>query len=164
MGLGKTSIRQIFHVDSMFVNMKWLENELLALGRGQELAIHSRVTYKGQTYHIPQIDFLHKLSIDEVYAKTAKIKEGLDIKLRLFSSGKSLHGYFFGLIDNISWYRYLGELLLCNPRPKMGKHIIDSRWVGHSLKHGFSALRWSHNTQLYKSFPQSLDYISTRTL
>jgi hypothetical protein len=35
--------------------------------------------------------------------------------------------------------------------------MVDIRWVGHALRRGFAALRWSCNTNRYLSMPQLLE-------
>jgi hypothetical protein len=76
---------------------------------------------------------------------------GLEGDFIFFETGRSFHGYFPGLIPEQAWLGYLGRLLLVNSLE--GPQVIDSRWVGHALIRGFTALRWSHNTNRYLAIP-----------
>ena len=49
----------------------------------------------------------------------------------------------------------MGSLLLVNP-PHSSNNIIDTRWIGHRIRSGFSALRWSNNSGTYKAVPKKL--------
>jgi hypothetical protein len=159
-GHQRKSTRNIFHIEAKDLNEGWLETQLASLTEGQELALHSSVKFRNITYHIPMVDFINSDSINEVGPGIKHIKEWLSADISYFYTGQSLHGYFCCLINQNTWYKYLGALLLCNPRPGTGKDIIDTRWVGHSLEHGFSALRWSHNTKKYKSLPVKFDELT----
>ena len=154
LGQGRTLSREIFQAEARQTNSNWLRLQFSSLNEGQELALHSRVYNGSKIYHIPMIDFINTDSEEEAVSKVEHISRTLRSDIYIFKSGKSLHGYFFCLIDENQWYKYLGSLLLCNPPPKLGEEIIDARWIGHSLEHGFSALRWSHNTEIYQSVPQ----------
>ena len=156
-GPGRTLSREIFHVQARDVDSGWLEDELQSLSDRQELALHSKVTYKGKIYHIPMIDFAHREPVETVLLKLHDIRQPLPVEITLYDSGRSLHGYYFCLIDEGDWYRFLGSLLLCNP-PDLNREFTDSRWIGHSLEHGFSALRWSHHSDLYRSLPELVDF------
>jgi hypothetical protein len=160
LGFGKTLSREIIHVASDKLNDSWVENQLANLLDRQELALHSKVYLNNEIYHIPLVDFINISSIENIAYEVKNLNEKLNSKIALFDSGLSLHGYYYCLINEYQWYRYLGSLLLCNPPPNLGEEIIDSRWIGHSLEHGFSALRWSHNTELYQSIPQAVAYSS----
>lgn len=153
LGYGKTFSRDIFHIKSKHINEDWLKNQFFTLQEGQELALHSRVEYKGAIYHIPMIDFINTRSTKEVKPLIKPIDEILQTDIWIYCSGQSLHGYYFHLIEHHCWFNYLAKLLLCNRVKKNSKEIIDQRWVAHSLEHKFSALRWSHNTNKYRALP-----------
>lgn len=162
LGYGVTKSRDTFHVKAKNLTEEWLTDQLLNLLEGQELALHSRVRYNGNIYHIPMIDFINVLSIGVVTPKLQDVSTKHSLgSIKLYSSGKSLHGYYLRFISDTKWREYLGSLLLCNPPTKYNEEIIDARWIGHSLEHGFSALRWSLNTSIYKSMPKLVgtDYI-----
>jgi hypothetical protein len=156
LGYGKTLSREIIQVASDDLNDIWVQAQLANLLDRQELALHSKVYLNKEIYHIPMVDFINISSVENIADKIKNLNEKLNSNISLFNSGLSFHGYYYCLVDEYHWYKYLGSLLLCNPPPTRGKEIIDSRWIGHSLEHGFSALRWSHNTELYKSIPQSV--------
>jgi hypothetical protein len=152
-GSGKTLSREIIHVAARDLSEEWLSDVMSSLRNRQELALHSRVEDGGHVYQIPLVDFINAGSVSEARTRMAGIDRLLGKDLMLFDSGNSFHGYYFRLIEEVHWYKYLGSLLLCNP-PVPDEPIIDSRWVGHSLEHGFSALRWSRNSSLYESIPE----------
>jgi hypothetical protein len=157
LGLGKTLSRETFHVEARCVDSAWLAEEIRGLSEGQELALHSRVGHKNRICHIPLVDFANVGSAEMLIARTQSLSQSLPVDIALYSSGRSMHGYYFCLIDEAEWYKYLGRLLLCDPPFGTEEQIIDSRWVGHSLEHGFSALRWSCNSPIYQSLPQLVD-------
>lgn len=157
LGLGQTLSREIFQVEARNVNPVWLAEEIRRLSHRQELALHSRVLQKDKIYHIPMVDFANVKSFKTLLVKTRHLRESLSVDITLYHSGQSMHGYYFCLIGEEEWYKYLGQLLLCDPPFGGGEQIIDSRWVGHSLEHGFSALRWTCNSAIYQSLPQLVD-------
>jgi len=156
-GHGRTLSREIFHVEARHVSPAWLAEEIRGLSRQQELALHSKVLQKDRIYHLPMVDFAQVESIKTLLVKTQHLRESLSVDITLYDSGQSMHGYYFCLVDEKEWYKYLGRLLLCDPPFGAEEQIIDSRWVGHSLEHGFSALRWSCNSPIYQSLPHLVD-------
>jgi hypothetical protein len=161
LGLGRTLSRKTFSVEARNVDDAWLADEIRSLSEGQELALHSKVVQKDRIFHIPTVDFAHVDSLKTLLSKTRTVRQSLPVDLTLYDSGLSMHGYFFCLIDETDWYKYLGRLLLCNPPFDSNDQLVDSRWVGHSLEHGFSALRWSCNSGIYQSLPQHVDVDSS---
>jgi len=153
LGPGRTLSRDIFHVEAGNLDTEWLANQLENLSREQELALHSKVLQQGQTYHIPMVDFVQSKSTEILVDKMRPVSQLLSTDIALYDSGQSMHGYYFCLISEKEWYEYLGKLLLCND-PLADEQVVDSRWVGHSLEHGFSALRWSCNSGIYSGLPQ----------
>lgn len=154
-GYGKTYSRDIFVIRAKSISDDWLDEQICSLNKGQELALHSRVLYRNREFHIPMIDFINTDSPEKVQPCLINVSKNLPVDIWFYRSGKSLHGYYFCLIDKEHWYRYLGSILLCNQSFK--RDIVDQRWVGHSLEHQFSALRWSHNTVIYKSMPEVVE-------
>lgn len=150
---GKTFSRDIFEVESEDLSIQWLTDQLASLKEGQELALHSKIKYESRIVHLPMIDFINVSSTEKVRPEIEHIGARLRTDVWFYNSGTSLHGYYFILIETQKWYEYLGSLLLCNYTKGRDNEIIDSRWVGHSLEHGYSALRWSNNTDNYKSLP-----------
>jgi hypothetical protein len=157
LGLGQTLSRETFHVEARNVDAAWLGEEIRGLSEGQELALHSRVVQNDRVFHIPMVDFAHVDSLKILLIKTQNVRQSLPVDITLYDSGQSMHGYYFCLVDEKDWYKYLGRLLLCDPPFGSDRQIIDSRWIGHSLEHGFSALRWSCNSAIYQSLPQLVD-------
>lgn len=153
---GVTQSREIFHIKASDVINGWLEDQIEMLSGGQELAFHSRVKLHendNNTYHIPMIDFINTRSEEKIISKIEPVNQKLEADLVLYQSGNSYHGYYFILLNENDWYKFLGSILLCNPPSRINDEIIDSRWVGHSLEHSFSALRWSQKTSKYKIVP-----------
>lgn len=154
---GRTESREIFHIECKSIHLTWLEHELRSLTESQELAIHSRVKLaNGQTRHIPMIDFTNVLSPETASNRTRYISDLLGVPVELYSSGNSLHGYYLTLISQDDWFDFLGSLLLCNLPDQIAEDVIDTRWVGHALKHRFCALRWSKHTDSYKQIPSKV--------
>ena len=162
LGSGRTLSREIFHVQAKYLDDTWLAEEISRLAGAQELALHSRVTRNGRIYHIPMVDFAIVESAELLLFKMQAVRRSLPVDITLYSSGQSMHGYYFCLIDEKDWYKYLGRLLLCNPPFDSNDQLVDSRWVGHSLEHGFSALRWSCNSGIYQSLPQLVGVASAK--
>jgi hypothetical protein len=107
-------------------------------------------------FAIPLIDFSFKnLSSNSDMLKKLQASQGAPFFL--FASGRSFHGYLIQLISIDEWHRFLGKLLLVNP-PNSNYEKIDSRWVGHSLENGFSALRISFNSEFYLRLPSFVDF------
>lgn len=78
-------------------------------------------------------------------------------KMIWYESGRSFHGYGTTLISNEEWIQLMGRLLLVN-QPQQHP-IVDSRWIGHRLIAGYSALRWTKNTDDYIQVPKLLKNI-----
>jgi hypothetical protein len=154
LGHGRTLSRDIFHVEAHNLDTKWLVNQIESLSREEELALHSKVLQQGQTYHIPMVDFVHVKSTEGLVDKMLPVSRLLSTDITFYDSGQSMHGYYFCLIGERNWYEYLGRLLLCNSPLAADEQVVDSRWVGHSLEHGFSASRWSCNSGIYGGLPQ----------
>jgi len=134
---------------------------------GQEIAFHSRVlvgTGEGKAVkrHIPLVDFRTPDRRLAEEAADVLIREQEAIDAALFGSGRSYHLYIGTLMPESEWVRFMGRLLLLNPRE--GPAVIDARWVGHRLMSGFGALRWSANTPPYTRPPQLLRCWGNRPL
>jgi len=157
LGSGRTLSREIFHVNARDLDDTWLAEEIRGLAETQELALHSRVVQKDRILHIPMVDFAQVDSLKALLLKTQAVRQSVPVDITLYDSGQSMHGYFFCLIEEKDWYKYLGRLLLCNSPFGSPDQLVDSRWVGHSLEHGFSALRWTCNSAIYQSLPQLVD-------
>ncbi|HEX8246646.1 MAG TPA: hypothetical protein VF599_00555 [Pyrinomonadaceae bacterium] len=154
---GVTLSRETFHIKASELINSWLEDQIELLSEGQELAFHSRVRLSeddSNIYHIPMIDFINTKSAEKINSKILPVNQMLNSDLTLYESGNSYHGYYFLLLSEHNWYKFLGKILLCNPPSRFNEEIVDSRWVGHSLEHGFSALRWSKKTEKYKIIPK----------
>ncbi len=162
LGQGRTLSRDIFHVEADNLDAEWLVNQIGSLSRKQELALHSKVLQQGQTYHIPMVDFANVKSTEILLNKMLPVSEFLSTDIAFYDSGQSMHGYYFCLIGEREWHQYLGKILLCNVPLAADEQVVDSRWVGHSLDHGFSALRWSCNSGIYSGLPQVVHVTNNR--
>jgi hypothetical protein len=144
----------VLRVPACDITPDWIAHRFAELGPNEEMAWHSRVECRGVGFHIPMIDFVGRpphsvlFELDRMLAA----EMGLTGHLVLFETGRSFHGYFPDLIPEHAWPKYLGQLLLRNEHD--GSPTIDTRWVGHALVRGFTALRWSHNTNRYRAMPR----------
>ena len=142
--------REIVYVHTTEVNKNL--DELFQLSQKQELCFHSTIRfYSGEVKQIPMIDFLGR----DLNRIQFRLKTVLDTKIYksiyIFDSGKSYHGYSTTLLTQQEWVYFMGSLLLSNLPNE--EQIVDTRWIGHSLRVGESGLRWSHNTSFYGKVP-----------
>lgn len=155
---GRTERRIFLRQALQKVTLDWLEHVLATLEQDEELAFHSRINLHGEQFHLPLVDFRIRMSpknAREIVCASCNFEQ---TRMRVYDSGRSLHAYYFKLIRKDEWLKYLGDLLLIdNP-----VECIDHRWIGHSLRNGFSALRWSCNTPQHKSIP-ALAFPETET-
>lgn len=133
---------------------EWLCDRLAELGYNEELAWHSTVDRNGAQLHIPMIDFLGRAEGWKLADITHDVARqlGCPIDFQFFDVGRSFHAYGLTLLEQARWYQFLGELLTL--QRSRAASPVDSRWIGHSLVRGFSALRWSHNTSRYEGMPR----------
>lgn len=151
-GQGLTLKRELFKLS--LDNIREDLNIVISnLKKGEEVAVHSKVFTAGEVRYLPKVDFAFKNLDNNAEAICKKISKQLNAPLYLFNSGNSYHGYIINLLGINEWHKFLGSLLLLNPRNKPFE-IVDSRWVGHSLENGFSALRISNNSGFYIQVPQ----------
>jgi len=150
---GVTESREIINVTEDKIDEDWLIDQMMNLNSEQEFAVHSRVIWKSKIYHMPMIDFTNTHMREDVAPRIRMVNEFLSEDIWIYDSGNSFHGYYFCLISERRWYEFLGKCLLCNSPREQPNQIVDPRWIGHSLEHGFSALRWSKNTNRHRSIP-----------
>jgi hypothetical protein len=137
-----------------FLSEAYMTTLLANARQQQEVALHSVVTLQsGAQRHIPMIDMATsaKAHLGKLAAFVDPAQFG---ELVWFNSGRSFHGYGTKLLSNEQWIRLMGILLLSNQKDL--KPIVDPRWIGHRLLAGYSALRWSKNTDFYLSLPSRL--------
>lgn len=144
----------VLRVSARDITPEWLADRFAELGPKEELAWHSWVECRGLGYHIPMVDFMGRPENSAIRQLGQMLASEMDLNnhLVLFDTGRSFHGYFPDLIPEHSWHKYLGHLLLLNEQHSPS--LIDTRWVGHGLVRGFTALRWSHNTDRYRAMPR----------
>lgn len=145
-------VREEFEVSGSLVTRDWTENLVSTLPEGVDVSLHSRVRLKsGETRHIPMIDFAGEVDAEDG-AILASLLAKLGVPtLELYRSGRSFHGYGTSLLEEPNWLRFAATLLLANLPNR--RHVVDCRWVGHRLRAGYGALRWSCNSPQYKQLP-----------
>ena len=97
------------------------------------------------------VDFTGDLTAEKCEIINHDMPNEFVSKLMIFRSGKSYHGYVPVLYTYPQWLYIMGSLLLLNYPNK--QPVTDHRWIGHRLRGGFSALRWSCNGANYSSLP-----------
>jgi hypothetical protein len=144
----------VLRVPARDVTPDWIAHRFEELGPNEEMAWHSWVKCEDVGFHIPMIDFVDRpdRSVLCQLGPLLEAEMGLRGSLALFDTGRSFHGYFPDLIPERGWPKYLGQLLLLNEHDR--PPVIDTRWIGHALVRGFTALRWSHNTDRYRAMPR----------
>ena len=151
----------VLRVRACDVTSDWLSNCLGELRPNEELAWHSWVECNGVGFHIPMIDLVSSPSRSRLnkLSRVLVAEMGLSGHFVFFETGQSFHGYFPDVIPELAWCKYLGELLLLTEDD--GENAIDTRWVGHALVRGFTALRWSHNTNRYRAMPRLVSLLDS---
>lgn len=143
-------LRTKYNVNQNNLDTEFLLSALMDLDDGEDLAFQSDIYDCGGRYHIPLIDF----SVKDIRFLENPLREFSaywNMGFFLFNSGRSFHAYGNRIIDHQEWGRFMGSLLLIN-NPG-GARIIDDRWIGHRIMAGYSALRWSKNSNQYKRYP-----------
>ena len=152
---GTTLERTINTIPGKDIEDTWLKEVIESLDENEEVAWHSRVYVNGEIYHIPMIDFsVQFIAREEILPRID------DVKAILYNSGRSIHAYYPTLLTDEKWHKFLGQVLLLNPSGSDTGHIVDCRWIGHSLEHGFSALRWTQNTSRYLTIPSLIECVA----
>ena len=144
--------RKLFIVDGHFLsNESYVDRMLKDVPEGMELSLNSRVYLPdGMVKQIPMIDLSAPAA--GILGRVIDVLPGHVAESMLwFESGRSHHGYGRHLINHSEWIQLMGRLLLAN-QPKMPP-IVDPRWIGHRLIAGYSALRWTRNTDYYIQEP-----------
>lgn len=144
-----------------FLSASFMEEIRKNCPEEMELAFHSKVELRsGEVRHIPMLDMATSAPAQLQKLKDFLGKETFDA-ISWFKSGRSFHGYCAALLSETNWVRMMGTLLLANQKDL--KPIVDPRWIGHRLISGYSALRWTKNTDQYISRPTLLETSSKRT-
>lgn len=146
--------REVFNVGVSEVGQSWLEDQIGQLHDGWELALNSEVIdSRNRRFHIPMIDFAgRETSFFFTKYFRAIVGVGFNDSMLVFDSGRSFHAYSPTLISNKAWVRFMGGLLLLTLPGQT--QIVDDRWVGHRLRGGYSALRWSCRSGNYLKIPE----------
>lgn len=122
---------------------------------GHEMAIHSDLRLStGGRAHLVMIDMS-----TSARAHLGKLRAFLGNhffqEVSWYASGRSFHGYGESLLTEGDWVKFMGLLLLAN-QPRL-EPTVDPRWIGHRLMAGYSALRWTRNTEHYLGLPKGID-------
>ncbi|HEY8272436.1 MAG TPA: hypothetical protein VIG33_16205 [Pseudobdellovibrionaceae bacterium] len=134
---------------------EWFTSMISQLKDDEELAFQSKVKTKdNKIYHIPMIDFLSKIKKSDIQSVETVFKEFGISNFEIYETGRSYHLYGLSLISAEKFQEYMGALLLINPPDS--PYPVDARWVGHQLINGYTALRWTHNSSLYKKYPHKI--------
>lgn len=142
-------------------DIDFLVSTISGLSNREELAILSKVIVNDSIMHIPMIDLGGRHNEISNIKALRTLQEYWDIDFALYDSGRSFHAYGNRLISNSDWIKFMGHLLLINEPGK--SKLIDTRWVGHRILAGYSALRWSFNTTQYKRYPTFIGLLSEFT-
>jgi len=145
--------RHVFSENMRNLDIEHLTYLLKRLKQNRDLAIHSVINVNDKIFHIPMIDFSMKNINDFSAPPIKKLIEYWNMDFAIFSSGRSFHAYGNKLLSEKEWIRFMGSLLLLNE--PSGRKIIDTRWIGHRILAGYSALRLSCNTTQYKAYPKT---------
>lgn len=143
--------REVFRLKASC--LREVEEELKGLEKGKEIAFHSRVicAEEDKVKHLPLVDFAGSLDKRKVDTFRGVVGERIFKNIVFFESGRSYHGYVKRLISVEQWVEFMGTILLANLPDQ--PEIVDSRWVGHRLRAGYGALRWSCNSEQYLQLP-----------
>ena len=145
--------RECFQVAAKEVTAEWVASEVERLPRGWELAMNSSVLdLRGRTRHVGMIDFIGRPDLNLVTDRVRNLLGGRAAgRITYYDSGRSIHGYVLELLGPAEWHRFLGRVLLMNAPDSVA--IVDARWIGHRLLGGYSALRWSANSEYHSQLP-----------
>lgn len=149
-GSGFTPYRNIIETEDL--SDDWIMQVQKNIPPECELAINSLVKVDGNCLHLALIDFSYPRLEPYFLSNINTLQSVYGGTLYLYRSGRSFHGYQDLLLSEENWKSYLGHLLLLN-KGRATEEVADSRWVGHSLVQGFSALRISHRTDAYFQMP-----------
>lgn len=149
--------REILMISGDQFSEDWLCNEIGKLDNDRELALHSLVMEHGQAWHIPMIDFAMQgePTMYVIERMNMFLSANIMDKMVFFASGRSFHAYSDALLSKAEWQDFMARLLLVNP--KEGEQIVDTRWIGHRLIGGFSALRWTCQSNQYLTIPKRIN-------
>lgn len=116
------------------------------------LGVNSNVVFKdGRLGQIPMMDF--NCEINEKNAELiSRLMTMIDLQCFLAISGVSYHSIAKEIVieDQRKWEQFLGKCLLSG--------LADARYIGHSLKRGFSTLRISSSV-VRPNEPRVVDFI-----
>jgi hypothetical protein len=95
-------------------------------------------------------DAVNQVGLDLFLAAERRIRPDQNAELYTFATGRSFHQYCTLLLTEADWRRLFGDMLLV-PRDRTAR--IDTRWIGHAMRKGYAALRWTANTDRYLHEP-----------
>jgi hypothetical protein len=126
------------------------------VARGYDVALRSDFEAAGEEFHIPMIDFAMSVAdAKNISIATFEKQTGLPItSFRFYASGRSFHAY--SVEHEADFHDWMSRLLLMN-QPYPAPPLTDTRWVGHRLRLGRAALRWTKTNPSYVQFPTEID-------
>ncbi|WP_157685166.1 primase 1D-like protein [Robbsia andropogonis] len=140
-----------------FLDPDEVDNLMVSVPLNHEFAINSNVRLdSGEIQHIAMVD-MSTTSKAHLLKLRAFLGDNFFEGITWYSSGRSFHGYGDEILSHTNWIKFMGLLLLVN-QPKLAP-TVDPRWIGHRLLAGFSALRWTKNTEYYLSHPTLIENI-----
>ena len=149
--------RRCFDIAASALTDQWMTKQFNELPENKEIAFHSLIKIEKKSLHMPMIDFC--CQIDELDVAKDMLSKLLPTymfaSLRFYSSGRSMHAYGSTLLRPVEWREFMGRLLLANMPGSLP--LIDARWIGHRIIGGYSALRFSCNSENYLQYPKLLD-------
>lgn len=153
------------------VTRGWMHREIATLRSDEELALHSRVSAGGESMHIIMVDYEPSCALPQVRQLGVRVLRNAEFRpsssrsslpgLYTFESGRAYHQYSDVLVEDSRWHQHLATLLLLNSPGEPS--VVDARWIGHALRRGYAALRWTQNTSRYTSIPRCIDRTSVGT-
>jgi hypothetical protein len=121
---------------------------------GEELAIHSRITRKGEVSHIPMLDLACPQLGDYEMGRLERVLGKKQVEsMRFYFSGRSFHAYGAQLIYSSEMEPFWGAALLANEPGK--PQVVDARWVGHRMIAGYGSLRLSARSETSLCAPRA---------
>jgi hypothetical protein len=145
--------RDVFHVRARELSVDWLVQQLDSLDESEELAFHSRLRLRNAWWQLPMVDFTTATKRSLRILNTVLPAQLADL-FQFYWSGRSFHAYAPILLTQEEWVKVMGNLLLANMPDRTP--IVDARWIGHRLVAGYGALRWSRNSNHYRSMPKKV--------
>ncbi len=159
--------REYFEVPLAIVSDRWLAGVLAHLPADRTFGFTGRVfieqpsalgTPSRNEFFVPVLDLKGtecppQEAINFHFDLGGSDLDGSETEMALYETDKSFHIYIAKLLPIADLQHFLADALLFNETQKRGKkkddliEVIDTRWVGHSLRRGAATVRWSRKNQ-----------------